>query len=390
MTKIETNNAESGALSVVETKLEAAIESAHLEPATAQGLLATFKPLFAKAHEICATAENLRVTDATQVTEIKQARALRLALRAIRIDAEKTRKGLKEDSLRRGKAIDGVYNVLEYAVAPVEARLLEMEEFAERAEAVRKAELKATREQLLKPFGVDVTFYRLDEMNEASFSQLLSNTKAAHQAAAEAALKAESDRIAREKAEAEERDRIRIENERLKAEAIERDRIAKAERAKAEKAAKQAEAVLKAERERLEAVAAKEREQAAKAAQEAAAKAKAEREAAEEAARNERARLQAIADSARIACEKLEAEVKARRDAEEKRQREEEEAALRAAAAPDREKLMAFAALVRTLEVPEMSTADGKRCAVRAAALVEDLANQIESLSLSLNRKAAA
>lgn len=216
-------------LTVVETRLQTTIQQANLEPATAQGLMDTFKPLFAKAHEICATAANLVVTDATQVTEIKQARALRLALRSVRIEADKTRKSMKEDSLRRGKAIDGVYNVLEFAVAPVESRLLEMEEFAERAEASRKAAAKASREELLKPYAIDTTFYQLGEMSEQAFAQLLDNTRTAHEAKLATARRAEEERIAREKAEAAERERIRLENERLKREAEEKEAARRAE-----------------------------------------------------------------------------------------------------------------------------------------------------------------
>lgn len=379
----------SAELTVVESRLVDTIEQAHLEPATAQGLLDTFRPLFAKAHEICATAANLAVTDATQVTEIKQARALRLALRSVRVEADKTRKTLKEDSLRRSKAIDGVYNVLEYAVSPVESRLLGMEEIAERAEAARKAALKSMREELLKPFGIDVSFYSLGQMSEQAFAQLLENTRVAHEAKREAQRKAEEEWIAREKAEMAERARIREENERLKREADEREAAAKVERERAAKEKAAAEASLKAERERVT----KEQEAAA-------ATARAERQAVEakaandlrvanEKARKEKAALEAKAKADREARERLEAEARDRREAEEKRQREEAEAAALAAAAPDGEKLRAFAALVRTLELPEMGTKTGGHAAETVAELVSELATKIEGIASKLGRRAA-
>jgi hypothetical protein len=366
-------------LTVVDAKLEATIEQAHLEPATAQGLLETFRPLFAKAREISATAANLSVTDATQVTEIKQARSLRLALRAVRIEAEKARKTLKEDSLRRSKAIDGVYNVLEYAVVPVEKQLLDMEEFAQRAEASRKAKIKADREQLLAPYGIDTTFFQLAEMSEQAFAQLLDNTRTAHEAKQLAAKRAEEERIAREKAEAAERERVRQENERLKREAEEREAVANAEREKLQREKAEIEARARAEREAAEATAREERRKS-----EEAARIERERVA------KEKAELERKATEERKARERLEAEAKVRREAEEKRQREEAEAAAQAAAAPDREKLVALAALIRTVEVPEMSTKAGKQAGVTAAQLIEQLAREIDGIAAGLNARGVA
>jgi hypothetical protein len=381
---------QSAELTVVESKLEAAIQQAQLEPSTAQGLLDRFRPLFAKANEICATAESLRVTDATQVTEIKQARSLRLALRAVRIDAEKTRKTLKEDSLRRGKAIDGVYHVLEYAVAPVESRLLDMEEFAARAEAARKAALVAQRNELLKPFGIDTSFYSLGEMSDGAFAQLHENTRLAHEAKIAAARKAEEERTAREKAEAEELERIRQDNERLRREAIEREAAARKERERLEREKARIEAKAKTEREAAEAAAREQRRKAeAAAAAERARVAEAQRAAAEK-ARKEREELENKAAEERAARERLEAQERERREAEELRQREEAEAAALAAASPDQEKLRSLAAHIRALEVPEMATAAGCHAAEIADGIIADMAMQVEELAAKLTRKEAA
>ena len=58
---------------------------------------------------------------------MQEARIARLALRDIRIQADKTRKALKEESLRYGKAVQGVYNVIEYLITPIEKHLEERE-----------------------------------------------------------------------------------------------------------------------------------------------------------------------------------------------------------------------------------------------------------------------
>ena len=348
-------------LVLVEDKLQPVLAQAGLEPETAKGLLDTFRPLFSQANELCSMAANLTVTDATQVTEIKQARAIRLELRAVRIEAEKKRKLLKEDSLRRGKAIDGVYHVLEYAVVPVEERLLAMEEFAERAEATRKAAIKQTREEALRPYGVDTTFINLGDMNDAQFASLLESTRLAHEAKLAAAKKAEEERIAREKAEAAERARVRLENERLRqeAEAREKEMAAERERAAKEKAA-------------LEEKARQEKADADRKAKEAAEKAAAERRALEEKARQE-------AES-RV---RAEFELRRKKEAEEAEKRRKEREAKRADAAPDREKLEALAKVIATLPVPEMATASG-RDAVRI------ILNKIRSLRGEIERIAAA
>lgn len=333
-------------LTLIDDRLQSVVSKAGLEPSSANSLIETFRPLFSQANVLCATAQNLAVTDATHVTEMKRARHLRLALRSVRIDADKARKILKEDSLRRGKAIDGIYNVLEYVVAPVEARLLEMEEFAERAEAARKARVKTTREELLRPYGVDPALYQLGEMSQEAFEQLLEGSRLAHEQRVEASRKAEEARLAIEKAEAEERERIRLENERLKSEAVER-----------------AAAALK-EREQFEAQAEAERQKAAAA-----------RAEAEENVRKEReARAHAEAEAGRL------------RDAEEARKRLEASEKRRAAAAPDKDKLRFLATRLAQMEMPQMATEPGQESIKVISEKIKVVAQWIKSHAETLGQ----
>jgi hypothetical protein len=180
-----------------------------LEPATAASLREAFESYFQQADEWRSKALTIQITRADQVREMKLARETRLALREIRINAEKTRKRLKEDSLRKGKAIDGIYNMLAFAVEPLEKHLLEQEQFVERMEAERKAKLRAERERQLEPFGVDCSLYQLGEMSDEVFSSLIETNKLAHEARIEAARKAEAERIEREAAEAAEKERLK-------------------------------------------------------------------------------------------------------------------------------------------------------------------------------------
>lgn len=326
------------------SKLAKVVEQNGLAPTTAKALIETFEPYFGKADELCAQAAGVRVTDATQVSEMKKSRELRLALKAVRVEAEKSRKTLKEDSLRMGKAIDGINNVLLLQIEPVEKHLEDQEKFAERAEAARKEALRQARADVLAPYNVDTSAYSLGEMTEAAFTILFNGTKLAHEAQIEAARKAEADRIAAEEARKAEEARIRAENERLRK-----------EREEAEKAAK-------AEREAAEAKLAEERK-----------KAQAEAAAAAEVLRKERE-----------ARERIEAENRAREEAEAKRVADEAAAKKKAAAAPDKAKLSAFAAHVRTMDIPDTKSPDAVAVVKGINARLHDLAKWIDEQAAKL------
>ena len=338
-----------------------------LTPDTAQSLRAAFEGYFTAADEWRQKALSIQITRPDQFREMKLARETRLALREIRINAEKTRKALKEDSLKKGKAIDGIYNMLAYAVEPLEKHLLEQEQYIQRIEEQRKAKLKAEREAELIPLGVDVSLYQLGEMDDATFGQLLETNRLAYAARQEAARKAEQERIERERKEAEERaareaaaaaerEKLRLENERLAKEKAE------------------AEAQARAERERLEAERKAELARIEKERQAAEAKAKAEREAAEAQARAERE-----------AREKAEAELKAKQEAEARAKAEQEAAARAAAAAPDRDKLDALAQAIRALPVPSLTTHAGQEIEIVIRSQVEKFAAWIETQKTKLN-----
>lgn len=114
------------------------ITESGVEQTTAQSLQKAFEPFFAQANDWQEKAKGLVVTDESQTREMKMAREARLALKEIRVNADKTRKALKEDSLRYGKAVQEVYNVIEYLIVPIEKHLEEQEKFVERKEAERK------------------------------------------------------------------------------------------------------------------------------------------------------------------------------------------------------------------------------------------------------------
>lgn len=347
------------------------VQSSGLEVESARNVTDVFAPLFAQAHSWAEKVATIKVTDATQVREMKLARESRLALKEIRVIAEKNRTRLKEDSLRRGRAIDSVYNTLEALVKPLEAQLKEQEEFVKRQEEQRKARIKAEREEALRPFGVNTAFYQLAEMPEADWAALFNSTVAAHKAAKEAAEKAEAERIAKEQAEAAERERIRQENERLRQEAEAAQKAANAERERLLAEQRAIEEQARKEREAIEAQAkaelAKQKAEADRLVAIAAAKALAEKQAAEAQRKAEQAAADAKAKVEREAREKAEAEARRLREAQEAlkqvealKLKQEAEAKAKAARAPDREKIAALGTAILAIKMPEVSTPEGQ------------------------------
>jgi len=307
----------------VVTSLETVVTQSGLDPASAEALRLAFNPLFTAAADWSKRVNGLSVTDVSQRRELKLARESRLALKEIRCNADRQRKKLKEESLRRGKAIDGIYNVLEYLVAPLEEQLLAMEQFAERKEAARLDEQLAERQKALAYHGFPaMDTGALRTMADEDFQKLLSDAQLMAEAKQREAERVELERLAKERAEAEERQRLAAENARLQAEAAAREAQLLAERQAAEHAAKVAAEAAAAERRAALAKAKEERLAAeAKAREEAAARealARQEREAAQarlDLARKEQDRLADLAAKEKSAREQAERELEAHRKA---------------------------------------------------------------------------
>ena len=390
---------------------------------TKEAALAAFTPfqkLFAESAQLLAREKDAQTT--------AQARELRLAMKKHRGTSKATKDNVKADILLAGRLADAYFNRITGPLENAEARLDEIEKAEERRIAAAKLALNETRSGELRAVGVDPQFYPLGDMPAEAYAQLLASSKLAHETrlaaaaeaerrAAEAAALAEINRLAKEKADAEERARVAAENARLKQEAsereeaarVERERVAKEradadaayvaaankerERVEAERAAQQA-AEKKARDEayaahqkalaEAEAKAKEEREAAEAVAREAAEKARAEREAIEAQAAKDRAAAEAKMRAEHAARQKVEAELKAARDAEALRQKDEADALARAAAAPDKEKLLALASLAETLEVPEMSTKNGRTQAASIKQLIRELASNIRTAAEKL------
>lgn len=281
-----------------------------LEASKAAQIKAVFEPMVTMLEEFEGQYAEIMALEISPETCL-MAKRLRLDIGKIRIQADKVRKEQKEEYLRAGNAIQGVYNILKFAVIDKEEKLEEIEKHYERIITEKIAKIQEERELELQKYDFNGSTLELGQMHESVWANFLNGTKLNYEAIKEAEKKAEQERIEKEKAEKAEQEKIRKENERLKKEAVSRAAEAIRERAEAE-----------AKQKAIEEKARKEREAAEK-------KAEAERKAHEEQLKKEREARETIERKA--AEERAEAE---------RKQKEEAEANRKAATAPDKVKLV--------------------------------------------------
>ncbi len=194
----------------MENQLIKVISDSKVEQSTALSLQNAFLPFYDNLLSWSEKAKTLVVTDASQVREMKMAREGRLALRDIRIAANKKRIALKEDSTRYGKAVQNVYNLIDDLCTPAEKHLEEQEKFVEIQEENRKAELKAIRTAELAPYMEfsGCVIYSLGEYTEDEYQKILSDCKEALENKIAEEAQAELDRIAKEQEKVERQSRM--------------------------------------------------------------------------------------------------------------------------------------------------------------------------------------
>lgn len=312
-----------------------------LEESKVEVLLSSFSDHFNQARQLSETAKSIVVTSEDQLDQMQKARDARLSLKNIRVEVEKTRKQLKEQALREGKAIDGIANIIKALVVPLEEHLEKQEKFAERMEAERQEKKYAERVEALSKYVSDISLYNLKDMADETFVKLLDSSKAAKQAEWEAEKKAEQERIDKEKKEREEQDRIRKENEELRKKNELQEKKMAEEREKIEK-----------EKKRLQ--------------QEQQKKLDAERK------KREAAELKLKQE--KEAQEKEERERKQKEEAERKRIEDEQRKAL---LAPDKEKLLKLANIISKVELPNVQSKEAGDVIRATKTMLDKVSNYI-------------
>lgn len=168
------------------------VQTSGLEKAESQSIIERFGTYETVAKEWEEKAKMIVVTDASQTAEMAMAKVARQKFSNLRIEVEKARKAMKEQSLRKGQAIDAIARFLVSLIIPIEEHLKEQEDF------VKIQVAKKMEEQRI-----------------------------------EAEKKAEQERIAKEEADRKEQERIRVENAKLKDEAEKREKAMREAREKA-------------------------------------------------------------------------------------------------------------------------------------------------------------
>lgn len=400
---------------IVITDLEpmAAGEGPPIEGVPRADLPAIRQSIEAQLTGLLTQADAIKVTSIDQTEEMAAARTCRLNIRQVRLHVEKKHKELKAYHLQAGREVDGFKNYFLELCEEREKRLQLAEDFAEIETAriehekrvARMAELQAYTDGIMPPTD-------LGKLTDEEWQQQLADAKDLKEVRVrrlEAARAAEEEarRVEAEKIEEERKKQIAIaeaaraaaeatrkENERLRAEAERVEAERAAERRKAQEEHEAREKKLQAERDAAEAERRAEREAAARERDEAMRKVNAERDRASEEARKakEEARRKSDEHEKAIAAANAEAQrlqqEADRREAEQrlveaKAKADAAEAARAAAAAPDKEKLKAYAATIAALVAPTLSAASkgtGELVAQKTAAFARWIIAEADKL----------
>lgn len=262
-----------------------------VEPSKAVLIKAAFEPMVQMLEAFEEKYNSVISESVVEITNEVSAKAkrLRLDIGRVRIETGKTKDKQKENLKLEDRAIMGVHNILVWAVKEKEDKLKEIEDFAEIQEQKRREALQTERAERLSIYVEDAGHRDLAKFEDDEFEALFQMKKREYEDNIAAEKQAELDRIAKEKADAEEWERVKIENQKLRDEAKLKEKWMQEERAKGD-----------AENKAIEEKARKER---------------AEYEAKLQAERDERTRVE---KEERIKREKLEAELKAKEDTERK------------------------------------------------------------------------
>lgn len=311
---------------------------AGMEVEEAKALIEAFMPLRIRLEDICADANLIDVKDEHDTEGMARAKEGAKKIGEVRKEVEANRVKFKDKALKYGQGIDKIGRWFKDQIEPAETRLKELAKFAERVEAEKKAKLAEDRAGKLRAVNCDPSIYPLGDMSEEAFENLLEGQTLAHNKRLADAAKVEADRIAADAERTAREASTRAENERLRVANQQAEADAAAARAATAKAI--ADARKKADDERAAALAELET-------------ANAGRLAALKKLDEEKAEKQRQADAAA-------------------------EDARRAAAAPDKAKLLTMAKLIRAVPVPVVHSAEAAAITTKAREWIVKLAERIE------------
>jgi len=206
-----------------------------IEQKTGNGIEDSFAPIVAETKELTKTYA-LLLSGEMSAELCEKAKAFDKLLLATEKNIIKTHKLQKDFSLQYGRLCDAHKNQKMNPITQMREKMGAVKKHFETIEADRLKALQLQRAERLAVYVEDAHERNLIKFEEDEFEALYTIKKKEYEIRIELEKQAEADRIAKEKAEAIERERIRLENETLKAEAIESQRLAAIEADKRAKA----------------------------------------------------------------------------------------------------------------------------------------------------------
>jgi len=223
------------------TELTVVAQNSGIEFSRAEQITLKYVPFLLKIREVEEQSRKIDFENPTDIDE-KIARELRLSLVPNRTEADKFKKTEKAETILLNGLHDDAYGIVDKTSKLLELKLSNVEKQREIATKAKIETLRIGRVELIKPFGEHYAAMDLGNMDDVMFESIYSGAKLSHEAKIKAALEVEAARIEKEKQAAIESENQRIEMERLRKEneikekQIELERI---EAAKKELAAKE-------------------------------------------------------------------------------------------------------------------------------------------------------
>lgn len=195
-------------------------ELSGIEKTSAMEIVSTFAPMQKMLENLeyvyLKTLEDAKSDKSPEMAA--QAKRLRLDIRKVKSDTEKARKKRKDGALAECRAIDGIGNILKFAMQGKEEKLKAIEDYAENIERKRLEKLQDERTLALSPYVGDDDKKDLASMDDDVWEAFLSIKKQTFKELEAAKKQAEEDRIKKEKEEAERQAKIEADNKRLREE----------------------------------------------------------------------------------------------------------------------------------------------------------------------------
>lgn len=320
--------------------------------------------------------DSVDVVNESDKVNMKLANTIRIGVRQVRLDAEKTfdaKRGEVQQQMLSFKTEDALWlkakQTMQILTKEIEENARWKEETKERFEKEQK-ELKIQQRLLeIQKFAPEIMRSEIENMSDELFQTFISTLELNFNNKIEAEKQAEAERLAKIEAEKAEQERIKAENERLRIEAEEREKQFEIERKQAVE--KQIIEREKAESDRKKA------DELARIEAEKQAKIQADLRAKAESDRKEKERIEAElkvkqdADNARIA--KEQAELKAKQEAEKK-----------AKNAPEKEKLEKLVSDIEAIKFPETTSDEAKKIMDNVKGLLSKVTNYINENTKNL------